>query len=167
MVLTDSSLIAPGTISAWNWSFGDSTSSSLQNPTHTYADTGLYVVTLSVSSDSGCVASYTDTLVFVPCANGEINPPAVPTAFTPNNDGHNDILYVMGGPFKELHFRIYNEWGNEIFSSDSQSVGWDGTYKGQVVQEGVYVVKLRYMSNCTAGMEYEAIRHVTVLPRKR
>jgi gliding motility-associated-like protein len=140
VALTDSSLISSGTIVSWSWNFGDSTAlNTQQNPNYTYADTGMYVVTLTVTSDSGCVSAASDTLVFVPCSTGEINPPVVPTAFTPNGDGHNDVLYVKGGPFKELDFRVYNEWGNLIFHSESQSIGWDGTYKGKIQPEGTYV----------------------------
>ncbi len=136
---TDSSSITPGTITTWNWNFGDSATSALQNPQHTYTDTGYYYVTLTVTSDSGCVATYGDTLFFIPCAEDDVAPPAVPTAFTPNGDGNNDFLFVRGGPFSDFNFRVYNEWGNEVFVSQSQSVGWDGRYKGKEQPAGSYV----------------------------
>jgi gliding motility-associated-like protein len=46
---------------------------------------------------------------------------------------------VRGGPFANLDFRIYNEWGNEVFLSDSQSNGWDGTYKNKAQAPGKYI----------------------------
>ena len=63
----------------------------------------------------------------------------MPTAFTPNGNGENDILYVKGGPYKELEFKIYNEWGELIFVSNKQEDGWDGTKKGVEQPIGVYV----------------------------
>jgi gliding motility-associated-like protein len=56
---------------------------------------------------------------------------AVPSAFSPNGDGDNDILYVRGYRLKTVHLRIYNRWGNLMFETDSKDKGWDGTYKGQ------------------------------------
>ncbi|MBI3511610.1 MAG: PKD domain-containing protein [Bacteroidetes bacterium] len=162
VALTDSSLIFSGTIVSWSWNFGDSSAvSTLQSPNYIYADTGIYIVTLTVMSDSGCVSAASDTLTFVPCVNGETNPPVVPSAFTPNGDGHNDILYVKGGPFKTLDFRIYNEWGNLIFHSESQSIGWDGTYKGKVQPEGTYV----WTVSCTTldGVDYKISGDVTLI----
>jgi gliding motility-associated-like protein len=138
---TDVSTISPGSISSWSWSFGDSTISNLQNPKHTYSSAGTYVATLFVTSDSGCVASATDSVKVILCDNEPVivNKAVVPSAFTPNHDGHNDILFVKGGPFKTLSFRIFNEWGNEIFNSSSQSDGWDGTFGGKAQPAGTYV----------------------------
>jgi gliding motility-associated-like protein len=157
---TDSSLIVSGIISSWSWNFGDSTSSIIQSPSHTYNDTGLYVVTLTVVSDSGCTSSYRDTLILVPCSD-EINPPAVPGAFTPNGDGTNDMLYVRGGPFTEFDFRIYNEWGNLIFSSQSQSIGWDGTFKSKPQPEGGYVWVLNGVT--ADNQEVKAVGGITLI----
>ncbi len=67
----------------------------------------------------------------------------VPTAFTPNGDGTNDIVYVAGWGLKKLNFfRIYNRWGELVFESNNLSVGWDGTYKGtpQNIETYVYQV---------------------------
>jgi gliding motility-associated-like protein len=135
----DSSSISSGSIVGWTWNFGDSTSSILQDPTHTYSDTAVwYHVVLNVVSDSGCVGAYADSILFNSCEE-PILPPGVPTGFTPNGDGHNDILYVKGGPFTQFEFRVFNEWGNQIFTSGTQSNGWDGTYKGKPQPAGEYV----------------------------
>jgi gliding motility-associated-like protein len=141
-MFTDGSSISQGSIGGWSWNFGDSTTSVLQNSNHTYTGPGTYPITLVVTSDSGCTSVYRDTITINPCNDAIVNGPAVPTGFTPNGDGINDILYVRGGPFSDLDFRIFNEWGNEIFRSTSQSVGWDGTYKGKPQQEGTYVYTL-------------------------
>ncbi|HXB10824.1 MAG TPA: PKD domain-containing protein, partial [Bacteroidia bacterium] len=135
---TDASVVSPGGIKSWNWVFGDSTTSGLQDPTHTYPAPGTYTVTLVVTSDSGCLAAYTDIVTLDTCTKPKVNNPAVPSAFTPNGDGTNDILYVEGGPFNQMDFRIFNEWGTQIFRSTSQSVGWDGKYTSVPQPEGAY-----------------------------
>lgn len=67
---------------------------------------------------------------------------ALPNAFSPNGDGINDVLYVLGENIVGLNLSIYNRWGEKIFNTTSQSVGWDGTYKGQKLNSGVYTYKL-------------------------
>ncbi len=55
----------------------------------------------------------------------------MPTAFTPNGDGSNDMLYVKGWGIKELlEFQVYNRWGNLVFSTTDIATGWDGTLQG-------------------------------------
>ncbi|MCE3229603.1 MAG: large protein, partial [Bacteroidetes bacterium] len=55
----------------------------------------------------------------------------VPTAFTPNGDGTNDIIYVDGWGIKKLnYFRIFNRWGQLLFESNDIKVGWNGTFNG-------------------------------------
>lgn len=137
-IYTDESAIVSGSIAIWAWDFGDSTVSSLQNPTHTYSDTGMYIVILSVTSDSGCTSVFSDTTFLVLCSD-TVTPPVLPGAFTPNGDGHNDVFYVRGGPMLDMQLNVYNEWNNLIFSSDTQSVGWDGTYKGKPQPAGTYI----------------------------
>ena len=56
----------------------------------------------------------------------------IPSAFTPNGDGLNDVFMPMGLKFQHLvEFRVYNRWGQELFYSNNKDRGWDGTYHGQ------------------------------------
>ena len=75
----------------------------------------------------------------------------IPKAFSPNGDGVNDIIYVRGWGIKELLiFEIYNRWGEKIFETNDQTIGWDGTYKGQpqAIDTYIFVVKaLGYNDN--------------------
>ncbi|MCH8329945.1 MAG: gliding motility-associated C-terminal domain-containing protein, partial [Bacteroidetes bacterium] len=64
----------------------------------------------------------------------------VPDAFTPNDDGINDIFYLYGKDVKSVHFMIYDRWGEKIFESDQLSKGWDGWYNGHVMNSGLYIV---------------------------
>jgi len=70
----------------------------------------------------------------------------IPEAFSPNNDGHNDILYVRGKGIQFLQFAVYDRWGEKVFESDDITKGWDGTYKGVKLSTGVfnYYVKAIY-----------------------
>ncbi|ACU05937.1 putative Ig domain-containing protein [Pedobacter heparinus] len=66
----------------------------------------------------------------------------VPNTFTPNNDGKNDVLYVYGNTIAKMRLRVYNQWGQFLYESLSIQNGWDGTYKGQMQPNGVYVYYL-------------------------
>ena len=63
----------------------------------------------------------------------------IPNTFTPNGDGKNDVFYVYGNAVAKVRMRIYNQWGQFVFQSLQQQVGWDGTFQGQMQPNGVYV----------------------------
>ncbi len=67
----------------------------------------------------------------------------IPTAFSPNNDGENDRLYVRGKCITQMDFVVFDRWGNKVFESESLNTGWDGTYKGQPMNTGTYVWYLK------------------------
>lgn len=123
------------TLIAWNWDLGDGNTSAQQNPSHPYNDAGEYWVTLVIQTANKC----SDTLLKKVKIIDQYFTPKVPTAFSPNGDGKNDILYMYGGAYKSAIFRIYNNWGQVIFESNASSIGWDGKFKGKLQPEGVYV----------------------------
>ena len=64
----------------------------------------------------------------------------MPTGFTPNGDGLNDVFRVKYPfPAKEFHLMVYNRWGSEVFETNNINEGWDGTYKGEPSAQGSYV----------------------------
>jgi gliding motility-associated-like protein len=130
-------------LTSWTWDFGDGSSSVLLHPYHVYGDTGLFVASLRVRSDSGCTAEAIDTIHVTRCpgdlVSSIIAEPAIPSGFTPNGDGNNDVLRVKGGPFTKIDFRIFNEWGNQIYQSTQQSEGWDGTYRSAMQPSGRFI----------------------------
>jgi gliding motility-associated-like protein len=65
----------------------------------------------------------------------------IPTAFSPNDDGINDILFVLGS-VNDLEFTIYNRWGQLVFKTNERSKGWDGTFNGQKLNPGVFAYQL-------------------------
>ncbi|MCF8465494.1 MAG: PKD domain-containing protein [Flavobacteriales bacterium] len=69
---------------------------------------------------------------------------AMPTTFTPNGDGANDVISVEGWGIKKLEeFRIFNRWGEEMFFTTNEEEGWNGYYKGVLQNNDVYVYKIR------------------------
>ena len=63
----------------------------------------------------------------------------IPTAFTPNNDGVNDIFYVYGRSLQNVHLLIYDRTGEKVFESNGIYQGWDGTFRNSPVNTGVFV----------------------------
>ncbi len=72
----------------------------------------------------------------------------VPDAFSPNGDGENDQLKVLGNGIAQLEFYVYDRFGKLLFETRDQNDGWDGTYKGQEMPQGVYIyfAKITYIS---------------------
>jgi len=75
----------------------------------------------------------------------------VPTAFTPNNDGRNDVLMALPVGLKQLkYFRVFNRWGQMVFQTTDASRGWDGFIGGKDQSNAVYVWSaegIDYMGN--------------------
>lgn len=115
------------------WNFGDSNTSTATDPTHTYNTPGDYTVVLTASSASGCTDTVSYPFTIKPSGH------TVPTGFSPNGDGLNDYFYIMGGPFSSYELRVFNEWGQQIFMSTSQTDKWDGTYQGYIQPSGTYI----------------------------
>jgi gliding motility-associated-like protein len=126
---------------AWSWDLGDNSFLVTDRAfEYSYSEAGDYEVILSAVDSNNCADTAYFTLTIEESGSfGEEGVIDVPTGFTPNNDSYNDILFVRGGPFLEFTFRIYNEWGNEVFVSKTPQEGWDGEYKSQEQPPGVYV----------------------------
>ncbi|MGB0166870.1 MAG: gliding motility-associated C-terminal domain-containing protein, partial [Luteibaculum sp.] len=63
----------------------------------------------------------------------------VPNAFSPNGDNENDLLKVRGAFIRDVLFRVYDRWGQLVFETTNQEIGWDGTFKGKALNPAVYV----------------------------
>ncbi len=91
---------------------------------------------LKVATSENCVG-YDDVTVHVFETKPDI---FIPTAFSPNRDGLNDVLTPkVAGLRQFLYFRIYNRWGQMLFSTNEQGRGWDGTFAGEKQPSGTYV----------------------------
>lgn len=98
------------------------------------------IFTATTTTDEGCQAS----------ANVVVNVDyqafiGVPTMFSPNDDGENDILYVKGLGITEMIFKVYNRYGQLVFQSTKQSDGWDGKVNGQLENSASFVYTLEYL----------------------
>lgn len=71
----------------------------------------------------------------------------LPTGFTPNNDGANDILYIRSNFITEVYLTIYDRWGEKLFETNDITKGWDGTYKGKPLDQGVYGYYMTFTCN--------------------
>lgn len=153
VVFTDQST-PPADIVSWFWDFEDGNTDIIQNPTHSWDSTGYYDVMLVVTDVNGCVDTVrNEIIVFLP--------PFVPSGFAPNGNGTNDVLYVLGGPFLELKFDIYNGLGQLIFTSTDQAIGWDGTYKDAPQPMGVFVYTVK--ATTLDNLQHELSGDVTLM----
>ncbi|MCX7649612.1 MAG: PKD domain-containing protein, partial [Flavobacteriales bacterium] len=137
VVITDNSQYA----SQWLYTFGDGVQSNQQNPTHSYQNTGQYVITQTVSNAFGC--SDTASLVVV------VNPVSevfVPNTFTPNGDGLNDIWQPVMSYIRHADIWVFDRWGEIVFHTDDVYTGWDGTFKnqGRPMKQDTYVYLIEY-----------------------
>jgi len=111
---------------------------------------------LRAITDKGCVA--TGEITVIPRS-----PLALPGAFTPNNDGHNDLFRIpTGAPITLDQFAVFNRWGVEVFTTRDPNTGWDGTSKGQPAPAGTYVYVIKGKN---AAGKAIAIRGTVVLVR--
>ena len=148
--------------SKWEWNFGEERSlqnkSNLQNPSHTYADTGSYCASLLVLNKQGCKDSTTKCI--------HVEPEFafyVPNAFTPNNDKRNDTFSGKGIGIVQFTMDVYDRWGNLIYHSDDLNASWNGSVNtsSQVAQQDVYVYKISLTDIFSRSHNY--IGHVSLL----
>ncbi len=136
----------------------------INNPVATPVDT-ITVYTVIVN-DTCSIDSVEVTITLRNCDTIASNL-FVPNAFSPNGDGDNDVLFIRGSGIKEMTFIIYNRWGEKVFqlaiSNYQLSIdnGWDGTYKGKKVSEGVYVYYLE--ATGIDGEEYFQKGNITLI----
>jgi gliding motility-associated-like protein len=115
------------------WDFGDGTSSTDKDEVHVFQKDGFYNVCLTVWNEFGCIDTICRLVrgIVVPLVD-------VPTGFSPNGDGINDQVYVKGYGIQTMLFRIYNRWGEKVFETTNQAIGWDGRYKDVLQEMEVY-----------------------------
>ena len=100
------------------------------------------VYNISASSVNGCEKQFT---VNVQSQNCNL---LMPNAFTPNNDGKNDVFRIPVTAKIDLDdFSIYDRWGNKVFSTKGKLDSWDGTYKGEKSPSGIYIYVIQGKQN--------------------
>ncbi len=135
------------------WDFGDGDTSTLFEPRHAYEEEGTYDITLIASNELGCTDTLFRAAEVEAVIGGETNSP---NAFTPNLSGPNggvddgslnlnsvnDVFLPRLEGVIRFRMLIYNKWGQLLFQTEDQNVGWDGYYKGRLAPAGVYIYKL-------------------------
>lgn len=129
----------------FTWDFG--TNSSLEHnkhAVHTFPneEEGNYIVTLVATNDFGCVDSTKKVIQVI-----EDIILYVPNTFTPDGDSYNQYftpVFTQGYDTDDFVMYIYNRWGELIFETRDASIGWDGTYGGNLVKEGTYLWKIEF-----------------------
>jgi gliding motility-associated-like protein len=127
------------------WNFGDNTALSTQvNPIHVFPDdaSGSYVIELIAYSPLGC----TDTTWLVINISEELIY-YVPNTFTPDGDDYNETfkpVFTAGYDPYDFTLLLFNRWGEIIWESHDVEVGWDGTYGGKLMPDGVYTWKIDF-----------------------
>ena len=139
---------AEGRLLQHRWTFGDGNSSTDESPGHVYAganSTTTYTVRYTITDSIGCQSTAQKPVkVYSSCLL------AVPTGFTPNNDGRNDIFSPLNAVKAEkLDFRVYNRWGQLVFKTSNWKQGWNGSSNGLQQPTGVYVWFLSFVDRDT------------------
>jgi gliding motility-associated-like protein len=87
----------------------------------------------------------------------------IPNTFTPNRDGKNDQFLALGTGITEFKMRIYNRWGQLIYTGNTIYDGWNGQLNGVFVQEDTYVVIMDYRTTCNNNRLERKVTHVNVI----
>lgn len=144
----------------FQWLFDTLGVSLIQNPTFTFRDTGVYNITQIVRHESGCADTATAVIPIRPVPTFFL-----PNAFTPNNDGLNDIFIPVGDFFgaAEYDFTIWNRWGERIFQTEDINEGWNGQRdnSGAHAPGGVYAYVIQYFDGF--GIQQRLTGHCTLI----
>lgn len=145
---------------AWTWTFDELGNSNDQDPSFFFPEIpGNYIVDLVVENSYGCVDSTSQTIVI-----SEQLLIYVPNTITPDGDLYNEVFtpYFNGIDIYDYTLTVFNRWGEIMFVSHDVTVGWNGTYGGELVPSGVYVWHIN-TQEVTSDKKLEYHGHVTVL----
>ena len=133
--------------SSYYWDFGNGDTSILQNPSGSYFANGSYTIQQFVYNEFGCVDSTFTDIIINTVVDDLTN--LIPNLISPNGDGKNDIwkLDFIQQFYPSATVEIYNQWGQQLYSSTGYSVPWDGKFNGEMVPEGNYY----YVINLNSG----------------
>jgi len=122
-------------VTTWYYDFGDDTAEIFPEGNHLYENPGNYSVHQTVSNVFGCrdtaslsIVIHPEMLVYIP------------NAFTPDNNGHNELFIPVINGFEVTYyeFKVFNRWGTKVFSSNDLTEGWNGSFEGNMAEDGSY-----------------------------
>lgn len=109
---------------------------NVKDPKASPTETTQYVIT--VTDHVGCQVSDSITISLLP------DMLLIPTAFSPNKDGLNDIFRPLNKNLNKIVFQVFNRWGEKVYETDQIGEGWDGTFKGVKQDMGVFAWQAQY-----------------------
>ncbi len=141
----------------YEWSTGDNGTGVVEVEDES-TQSNIYSVT--VTDENGCteVLEMLITVLQPQCNDDDI---FIPTAFSPNGDSNNDVLFVRSNSVEDVEFFVYDRWGEEVFRSDNINIGWDGTYNGEQLAPDVYAYCVKI--TCTNDEKYVKSGNVSLL----
>jgi gliding motility-associated-like protein len=143
-------------MASYSWNTGDTIEYTI-----VYTE-GMYSV--DMESLAGCTGKDS---IYIKLTSDEIpsNFIFIPNAFSPDNDGLNDIFmaYATSDYIQKFHMLIFDRWGGQIFESNDIMLGWDGTKHGTPLPGGMYTYKITYSIYPSLGDYTEQVRFGTVM----
>ncbi|WP_031527887.1 gliding motility-associated C-terminal domain-containing protein [Dyadobacter crusticola] len=134
----------PQTNASYDWSPSDGMLSATSDETLIASPPADTTYTVTLTSAAGCTyqaSTYIDV----------IDPMYIPTAFSPDGDGHNDTFEIMNARDQIVEVRIYNRWGEVIHSSKGYETPWNGKYKGGSAPSGSYPYVIKTVDQEVTG----------------
>ena len=139
------------------WFFQDGSASTDYSPLHTFTDTGTYYVLLVITNSAGCIDSVKYPVIAYPDFHVWI-----PNAFTPGNDQLNEYFSPVGQGWRSAEMRIYNRWGEQIYTIWGTRIYWDGKREvGTFYPNDVYVYSMIFKT--PIGEIYKKMGTVTLV----
>jgi PKD repeat protein len=136
---------------SYRWEFGDGEVSEIAEPRHYYNRYGKYSIRLIAISEEGCSDSlvvkdaFTKSGCFIKFPNAFIPNANGPTGgyYSQKSDESSHVFHPVFAGVAEFQLRIFSRFGIMVFETNDINLGWDGYYKGQLSEPGVYVWKVR------------------------
>ena len=111
---------------------------------------------LITDSESGCQGRYEiEVKLFFSSSIG------IPTAFTPNGDGINDLYRLYGKDIQQINFKIYSRWGELLFEGNSTNDFWDGSFKSKPLASGIFLLNIE--GSGKDGQRYEKTQKIKLI----
>ncbi|MCW3076636.1 MAG: hypothetical protein JWO32_1245 [Bacteroidetes bacterium] len=147
---------------SYQWQIGNMYQLNEVNPKVIFPVAGDYNIILTATTINGC----TDQISKIIDVKNDYGL-YVPSSFTPNNDGLNDVFRPVFSPYgldlKVYDMEVFDRWGHSLFHTKDFTIGWDGTVKSgdEAIKEGVFVYKIKFKD--MNGKIHNKTGHVTLL----
>lgn len=132
---------------------GTSLISNEESPLLPYPNGDSYVTRLTVMNEHGCE----DVAEMIVKPEYHLY---IPTGFTPNKDGNNDVWSIESLGIRELKLEVYSRWGEKVFSTQDKDFEWDGWSDGERLPMGSYVWRIALWTDLDEYVEREGVVNI-------